>query len=155
MAGPISTRRATVDDVEAMLTIVAAGFGSYVKLAPPGWRPPPMHGDRELMATLLADPATWALLALDDGEVVGHFAFTPARERGAAEAPGIGATASRSRASPISGSCSCCRPGGAAAWRPCSTTRESRRCAAQGYERARLFTPSAQARARGFYERRG
>jgi hypothetical protein len=37
VADPISTRRATVDDVDVMLRIVEAGFASYAEFAPPGW----------------------------------------------------------------------------------------------------------------------
>jgi GNAT superfamily N-acetyltransferase len=155
MAGPISTRRATIEDVDAMLRTVEAGFASYAEFAPPGWRPPPIQGDRERMTGLLADPDTWGLLAIDGDEVVGHFAFTPARERGAGEAPGDW----RSRP-PI--------PGLAHLWQlfvlppwwgrgvaPMLYDAGIAEMRARGYERARLYTPSGQARARAFYERRG
>jgi GNAT superfamily N-acetyltransferase len=156
MAEPISTRRATVDDVDAMLRIVEAGFASYAEFAPPGWRPPPIQGDRERMIGLMADPGTWALLALAEGEAIGHLAFTPARERGAGEAPD-GFWRERE---PI--------PGMAHLWQlfvlpawwgrgVAAALHEAgiEEMRAQGYARARLFTPSGQARARAFYERRG
>jgi hypothetical protein len=94
MTSEVVTRRASVDDVDTLVADVATGFASYVAFAAPGWRPPEISGERERTAELIADDATWALLALVDG------------------AP------------------------------------------AQGYERARLFTPSLHARARRFYERR-
>jgi GNAT superfamily N-acetyltransferase len=155
MAEPIGTRRATVDDADAMLRIVEAGFASYAEFAPPGWRPPPIHGDRERMTVLLADPATWGLLAVYDGDVVGHFAFTPARERSAGEAPGDW----RDRA-PIPGLAHLWQLFVLPAWwgrgvAPMLHEAGINEMRARGYERARLFTPSGQARARAFYERRG
>jgi GNAT superfamily N-acetyltransferase len=155
MAEPIGTRRATVDDADAMLRIVEAGFASYAEFAPPGWRPPPIQADRERMTVLLADPATWGLLAVYDGEAVGHFAFTPARERSAGEAPGD----SRERA-PIPGLAHLWQLFVLPAWwgrgvAPMLHEAGINEMRARGYERARLFTPSGQARARAFYERRG
>jgi GNAT superfamily N-acetyltransferase len=155
-AGEITTRLATVDDAAALVAIVKAGFESYAEFAPPGWRPPPpVHDDVERTAELLADPGTWAMLALDGDRPVGHFAFTPARERSLDEPPG------NWRDRPLI-------PGLAHLWqlfvlRPwwgqgvAAALHEAgvAEMRAQGYERARLFTPSGQARARRFYERRG
>jgi GNAT superfamily N-acetyltransferase len=156
VAQPVPTRRATVDDAETMLTIVQAGFASYAEFAPDGWRPPPAHGDRERMTSLLKEPSTWALLAIDDGKVVGHFAFTPARERGAGEAP----TGFWRDRPPIPGMAHLWQLFVLPAWwgrgvAPMLHTAGIEEMRTQGYERARLFTPSGQARARAFYERRG
>lgn len=109
----MNTCRATLDDLDALLADVRAGFDSYVAFAPEGWRSPDAARHRERSAELLIDSRTWALVARDQGRTVGHVAFTPARERGSDAQP------------------------------------------AQGYEPARLFTPSQHARARRFYERRG
>ena len=156
MSDRIPTRRATVADVDAMLRIVESGFASYAEFAPPGWRPPPIQDDRERMTGLMADRGTWALLALDEDEVVGHFAFTPARERGAGEAP----DGSWRERPPITGMAHLWQLFVLPAWwgrgvAPMLHEAGVEEMRAQGYERARLFTPSGQARARAFYERRG
>jgi GNAT superfamily N-acetyltransferase len=151
----VITRRATLDDLDALLGHVQAGFDSYVDFAPPGWRPRQVSTDSDRSAELLGDQATWALIALTEGRSVGHVAFCPARERPADEPRG----ALKTRA---------VLPGVAHLWQlfvlpewwgrrvaPTlhdATTIEMR---AQGYRRGRLFTPSLHARARRFYERRG
>jgi GNAT superfamily N-acetyltransferase len=150
----IVTRRAGIDDLDTLLANAAAGLESYTAFAPPGWRPPERGGDRERRAELLADPATWALLALVDDEPTGHVAFMPARERAADEPP----VAWQTR--PVI-------PGlahfsqlfvlpewwgrGVAPVLHDAAITEMR---AQGYVSARLFTPTDHARARRFYERR-
>jgi GNAT superfamily N-acetyltransferase len=155
--GPeITTRRASVDDVDTVLAIARPGFESYAEFAPPGWRPPAGRDERQRAADLLADPQTWALLALADERPVGHFAFTPARERSAGEPP---PAAWRERPVIV---------GLAHLWQlfvlpdwsgrgiaPLLHEAGTVAMRARGYERARLFTPSGQARARRFYERRG
>lgn len=154
-AGDIDSRLATPADCDAMLEVVSEGFESYVDFAPPGWRPPPTDEVREQIAARLADPETWTLLALSDAEPVGHFAFIPAHERSAGDLPMAGVKRPR-------------LPGVAHLWQlfvarewwgsgvadllheaGIDAMRE------QGYERARLFTPAAHARARRFYERHG
>ncbi|HWF73492.1 MAG TPA: GNAT family N-acetyltransferase [Solirubrobacteraceae bacterium] len=149
---PISTRRATVADLAVLVADVQAGFDSYVAFAPLGWVPPDVYADTEVMAELLADIDTWALIALSEAEPVGHIAFTPARRR----APG------RAWAS------SPATPGRAHLWQlfvlpewwgrgvaallHAAAITEIR---ARGYSAVRLYTPSLHARARRFYERRG
>jgi GNAT superfamily N-acetyltransferase len=139
MAPTIITRRATTADVEAILAIVKTGFDSYTTFAAPGWAPPDIADDRERTVALLSEPTTWGLLALDDGRPVGHFAFTPARRRTADEVPGDW----RER-EPI--------PGLAHLWQLFVLPEWWGSGVAA---RLRLFTPSGQARARRFYERRG
>jgi GNAT superfamily N-acetyltransferase len=156
MAEPLSTRRATVEDAEAMLATVEAGFASYADFAPEGWRPPPVDVERGRMTALLMEPSTWALLAIDDADVVGHFAFTPARERGAGETP----TGFWRDRPPIPGMAHLWQLFVLPAWwgrgvAPMLHEAGIEEMRAQGYERARLFTPSGQVRARAFYERRG
>src|SRR4051794_11493171 len=155
MAPTITTRRATVADADTMLAIAEPGFASYAEFAPPGWRPRQVRNDRDRTVARLERPDTWALLALHDGTPVGHIAFTPARVRTAAEVP------LETGEQPLV-------PGLAHLWQlfvlpdwwgsgvaPLLHEAAIAEMRAQGYERARLFTPSGQARARRFYERRG
>jgi len=156
MTTELVTRRAGLPDLDALLHHVAVGFDSYVEFAPPGWRPPlDVRTRREWEADVLADPATWALVALADDAPVGHVAFIPARERRAQDARAAWQT----------------RPliaGLAHLWQlfvlpdwwgrgvaPRLHDAAIVEMQAQGYASARLFTPSQHARARRFYERRG
>jgi ribosomal protein S18 acetylase RimI-like enzyme len=151
----IEIRDATIADAETMLATMAAGFATYRDFAPTGWEPPPAHDGRDFMLRRLAHADTWAALALADGEPVGHVAFYPAQERRIGETPEdfesrppvpglahlwqlfvLPSQWGRGVAGPLHDAC---------------IDRMRRR----GYERARLFTPAAQARARAFYERRG
>lgn len=151
---PISTRRATIADLDVLLADVQAGFDSWVDFVPLGWVPPEVRPEDGAMPERLADSETWALLALVGCEPVGHVAFTPARERPSEpEQPW-------SRRPLI--------PGLAHLWQlfvlpqwwgrgvagPLhdAAIAEMR---ARGYEAARLHTPALHARARRFYERRG
>lgn len=152
---PLSTRRATPGDVDLLLTHVQAGFDSYVAFAPRGWRAPVVASERSWTAEYLADPATWALLAFADDASVGHVAFFPARERP------VGAPFHAWREWPVIDGVAhlwqlFVMPhwwgAGVAALLHDAAIAEMRR---HGYLRSRLFTPSAHARARRFYERRG
>jgi GNAT superfamily N-acetyltransferase len=134
----ISTRRATVADVDELLLDVQLGFDSYVGFAPLGWEPPDMFAGRDRTAELIQDPATWMLVALDGDTCAGHVAFSPVHAGlvhlwqlfvrpawwGAGVGPGLHDAA----------------------------LAEMR---ARGFARGRLLTPSLHARARRFYERRG
>jgi GNAT superfamily N-acetyltransferase len=156
MTTQIVTRRAGLSDLDALLHHVAVGFDSYVSFAPPGWQPPlDVHARRDWEADVLADPATWALVALADGAPVGHVVFIPARNR-SAEDP----RAARQTRPLIAGLAHLWQlfvlpdwwGRGVAARLHDAAIDEMR---AQGYVSARLFTPSQHARARRFYERRG
>jgi GNAT superfamily N-acetyltransferase len=149
----IQTRLATAHDVDAIIALFSAGVETYREFAPPGWEPP--DPDRDNTRDILADSQTWAMLAVVDGVPVGHASFTPARERGPGEAAGSW------RERPLI-------PGLAHLWQLFVLQRwwgtgvadELHRAGVaemreHGYERARLYTPTAQARARRFYERRG
>jgi GNAT superfamily N-acetyltransferase len=149
---PISTRRATIADLDVLVADVQAGFDSYVDFAPLGWVPPDIYADTAVMAELLADLDTWALLALSDSEPIGHIAFIPARRR----TPGQPWASSPPT------------PGLAHLWQLFvlpdwwgrgvagmlhdAAIAEIR---ARGYTTVRLYTPALHARARRFYERRG
>ena len=149
----IRTRLATVDDVDAMIAVFTAGLETYREFAPENWAPP--EPDRNQTREVLAHPSTWAMLALVDGEPVGHVSFAPARERSSGDSPGPWVERPLIPGlvhlwqlfvlSPWWGS-------GIAAELHDAGTAEMR---VRGYEHARLFTPSGQARARRFYERRG
>jgi GNAT superfamily N-acetyltransferase len=150
----IVTRRATLDDLDALLADVQVGFDSYTAFAPAGWQPPAVPADRERSAELLTDPRTWALLALVGDVPVGHVAYFPARER-ACEQPDAGWSARIVIA------------GLAHLWQlfvqpdwwgrgvaPLLHDAAIAQMQTQGYQRARLWTPSRHDRARRFYERR-
>jgi GNAT superfamily N-acetyltransferase len=155
MTLPITTRRAGPADLDALLANLASGFASYVEFAPEGWRPPDIHARRDWEAGVLADPATWALLALVENRPVGHVAFMAARDRSA----GQGSADWRSR--PVV-------QGLAHLWQlfvlpdwwgrgvaPLLHDAAIAEMRGQGYASARLFTPAEHLRARRFYERRG
>lgn len=142
----ITTRPASRDDIDILLADVQAGFDSYTAFAGDGWRPPDAFEDRESSAELLADPETFALIALVEGEPVGHVAFCPARDR-----------LHRYLI-----------PGLAHLWQlfvlpswwgrgvaPLLHAAAIDEMSARGYSRARLYTPVRHLRARRFYERRG
>jgi GNAT superfamily N-acetyltransferase len=151
----VITRRATVDDVDAILGHVQAGFDSYTQFAPPGWRPPLAAADRRRIGQLLDHPQTWALLALIDGGPVGHVAFLPAREWLSPQRGGDPG------APPLT-------PELAHLWQlfvlpewwgggiaPLLHDRAIAEMRTRRFARARLFTPSLHSRARRFYERHG
>lgn len=151
----LELRRADDGDVDVVLSTFRAGLESYAHFAPAGWEPPELLSERERTAETLADPDTWALLAVESGEAVGHVAFVPARERAIDDPPGDW------RVRPLV-------PGMAhlwqlfvlAPWWGTGVAPELHEAAIvamreRNYRQARLFTPSGQARARRFYERRG
>ena len=152
---PIVTRRATLEDLDALLADVQSGFDSYTAFAPAGWQPPVVAADRERTAARLADRGTWALLAIAHDVPVGHVAFFGALDR-CAEPPDSAWSAPALIA------------GLAHLWQlfvlpdwwgrgvaPLLHDAAIAQMQAQGYERARLWTPSRHGRARRFYERRG
>lgn len=154
MRSLIETRRATVDDVDAVLADVQSGFDSYVAFAPSGWQPPLIASERDRTAMRIADPDTWVLLALVEEGAVGHVGITSARERAVADAP------SDRVVRPLI-------PGLAHLWQlfvlpawwgkgvgALLHDRAVAQMGERGYREARLFTPSLHARARRFYERR-
>jgi GNAT superfamily N-acetyltransferase len=153
IASEIDMRPATADDVDEILATLFAGFESFAEFAPPGWAPPEPQRERTLRR--LMEPTTWALIAEDGGRAVGHVSFTPARGNPFEQADGKWLDEP-----PI--------PGEAHLWQlfvvpdrwgaGIASALHERAIAAmraKGYGRARLFTPIENARARGFYERRG
>ena len=154
-AQPITTRPAAASDLDAICEIVEAGFESYREFLPPPWEPPPLEEERSNVAARLADPATWKVVACADAEVVGHLGFAAGRARragdsptGGPEPPLVAGLAHLWQLFVVpqwwgSGAADRLHGIGLAAMEK------------HGYERARLFTPAAHARARRFYERRG
>jgi GNAT superfamily N-acetyltransferase len=152
MEPAFAIRVATSGDIDAMVAHLSAGFASYREFAPPGWDPP--EPDRERTLERFRRPDTWARLALADGRAAGHVAFTAATGDPFEDPDGW-------RSGPAI-------PGKAHLWQlfvlpaywGSGVGAELLDLAVAGmaeqrYERARLFTPVAHARARRFYERRG
>ncbi len=146
-------RRATVADLNAMFSHIRVGFASYVQFAPPGWQPPPVPLDRGLAEDQVSDPAAWTMIAVLPDATLGHVSFRPARERSDSRSPGrrrplVPGLAHLGQLFVVpdrwgTGLAGRLHDAGAAEMR------------ARGFTEARLFTPSAHARARHFYERRG
>ncbi len=149
----LTLRPASAADLDAIVVDLQAGFDSYVKFAPEGWRPRNVARDAEWITGLLSADGTWARLALVDGRPVGHVSFFPARDGSSHDRP----FAERSEI-----------PGLAHLWQlfvlpdwwgrgvaPLLLDAAVAEMSARGFTEARLYTPSAHARARRFYERRG
>jgi len=150
----LTLRSASLGDLDVIVADVQAGFDSYIDFAPPGWQPRDVARDTEWITALLSADGTWAQLALVEERPVGHVSFFPARRRDPgdrrsfAELPQI--------------------PGLVHLWQlfvlpdwwgrgvaPTLHDAAVSEMTAQGFREARLYTPSAHARARRFYERRG
>ncbi len=148
-------RPAGLDDLDAILRHVQAGFDSYADFAPVGWRPPQVSADRELTASLLAEEETWAALAIHEASPIGHVAFFPGRQRARTDAPADWRTRPRIPGLAHLWQLFVLPPwwgrGVAAALHVAAVAQMRER----GFDRARLYTPAAHARARAFYERRG
>jgi GNAT superfamily N-acetyltransferase len=146
------TRLGTAQDAEAINAVFSAGVETYAEFAGDGWEPP--VPDVDDTRRMLLDPRTWAMLAVVDGEPVAHFSFMAARERAADDnprdwldrplIPGMAHLWQLFVLPDWWGT-------GVAAWLHERGVAEMR---AQRYECGRLYTPSAHARARRFYERR-
>jgi ribosomal protein S18 acetylase RimI-like enzyme len=137
-----------------MVGHVQDGWASFA-FVPEGWTPPPLEAQRAQVRERIADPETWAMIAVTPERSVGHISFIPGHERSA------GDTASDwAQRPPV--------PGLAHLWqlfvirewhgsgvgdRLHAAALEEMR--ARGFTAARLYTPTDNARARRFYERRG
>lgn len=149
------TRRGSVADVDLLGAIVQAGFDSYREFAPSDWHPRDVVADRDRRGEVLADPTTWVLIALSEGAPVGHVAFMPARA-----APTGESGARWHERALIAGLAHLWQLFVLPDWWGRGVAPQLHDAAiaqmrAEGYSDARLFTPSLQARARRFYERRG
>jgi GNAT superfamily N-acetyltransferase len=145
----VEIRAASPDDADVIWELVLASFQGYSDFAPTGWKPPERTADESrVLLERLHDPRVWYRVATDSRGHAGQCGFNPAYS------PRYGEGA------PI--------PGLAHLWqlfvrRDLWGTGLAGRLHAlaieemvsRGYERARLWTPAGQARARAFYERRG
>ncbi len=152
----VVTRRGGVEDIEAILKNVRAGFDTYIEFAPAGWTPPNPRVDRERTLEVLADADTALVIAEVDGEIAGHVGLTPARDR-----PPGGATQNewRSRRK-VPGMVHLWQLFVTPAWWGTGVADVLHRefiaeSGLRGYSHGRLYTPAAHERARRFYERRG
>jgi GNAT superfamily N-acetyltransferase len=143
---PLEFRAATAADAERLGRAVVEAFEGYRSFAPPGWTPPSLSSEVELLRGLLGDADVWCLLAEAEGRLVGQVGFLPAAQaihpvddpalahlRNLFVRPDFWGTglASTLHAAAIEAACE----------------RE--------YEQMRLFTPAGHGRARRFYEREG
>lgn len=141
-------RAASREDAEAVVRMLAAGFETFREFAP-GWQPAPTGADA-VVATewVLSRPGTWYVIAEDAAGHAGQCGFHPGHEermmRGA-RIPGLAHFWQLFVRRDLWGSGLAGELHGMAV----HAMRE------RGYERARLFTPAASGRARGFYEREG
>ncbi len=152
----VELRRAGPEDLDVILATVRIGFETFVEFAPPGWAPPAPVDERARTAERLRDPEAWVTLARAEGEPVGHVGFIPARERRVGDAP----PADPNSSPPVAGLAHLWQLFVLPRWWGTGVAGTLHEVAVdemrdQGYERARLFTPSQHMRARRFYERRG
>ena len=135
------------DHATSLLLHVAIAFQGYRAFAPEGWEPPDelTPGNVDRVAGELADPSAYALMAVYEGDPVGHVLWVPART----PSPGDETV-----------------PEGMIHLRHLfvlepwwgtgvARTLHERAVEAMAGRPARLFTPSGQLRARRFYEREG
>jgi GNAT superfamily N-acetyltransferase len=143
----IVTRLATPSDVGAVAADISEGFESYHAWAPGDWTPPVVgEGDPERFAGALARPDVWVLVAVSDGEVIGHIALSLSTR----EDPGP----------PPPGAVFVWELFVRPAWHGQGVATELMRAALaeaarRGFSRMRLWTPEGAGRARQFYEREG
>jgi GNAT superfamily N-acetyltransferase len=146
-AAPWKLRVASPRDAEQVASVLEEGFESYRSFAPAGWEPPAPNWELDRLRERLADPEVWCLLAEREGRSVGHVSLLPAAKHLRWPSP---------------------EPGLVQLWHlfvrtdwwgsglaPALHAEVLREAAARGYREMRLFTPTAQARARRFYEREG
>jgi GNAT superfamily N-acetyltransferase len=141
-----SLRTATPDDAEDIAATVTEGFDSYRAFAPAGWDPPDFDRRPDRLRERLASDDVWCVVAEEDGAMVGHVSFVPARSHPrASEDPAMAHVWQLFVRPRWWGT-------GLAADLMAEAVREA---GARGFTSMRLFTPAAQARARRFYEREG
>lgn len=133
---PIAYVRPGPEHAHSLALAVAIAFDGYRALAPEGWQPPdeltPENVER--VASEIAHPASFALMAVHEGDPVGHVLWVGRpdhihlRHLFVLE-PWWGTGVAR--------------------------TLHARAVEAAGARPMRLYTPAAHARARRFYEREG
>lgn len=142
----LTTRTAAPEDAPTITSLVVEGLDSYRAWASVGWKPPSSEGWSEHIAAELARPEVWGLLAVSDGDPVGHVLLSP-RTRQDREPP---------------------PPGTLRLWQLFVRPQWQGRGVAvvlldaavaeartRGISRLSLWTPRDHGRARAFYEREG
>jgi diamine N-acetyltransferase len=139
-------RAATADDVPVMIESFIEGFETFRVFAPPGWEIPIDGSDEAKLAANVALPRAVAVVAELEGAPAGHVLLIPADvAREPVSDPRLAHVMHVFVRAPFRGT----EVASELLRRLMDGARDN------GYERARLFTPAAQARARRFYEREG
>jgi GNAT superfamily N-acetyltransferase len=139
-------RPATPADVPVMIENFTEGFETFRAFAPPGWEIPLDGSDEAKLAANLALPRASAIVAESGGQPAGHVLLIPAEHsRDPVPDPQLAHVMHVFVREPFRGS----GVAGELLRRLMDGARDD------GYERARLFTPAEQVRARRFYEREG
>lgn len=145
-ASPLDFRMARSFDAQRLGQGVVEGFESYRSFAAPGWTPPTLATEVELLQGLLGDEHVWCLLAESSGVLVGHITILPAtRAYHPVNDPHLVHLRNLyvHRDQWGTGLARTLHAAGLDAARE------------RGFAQMRLFTPAGQARARRFYEREG
>jgi GNAT superfamily N-acetyltransferase len=137
----------TPEDAPEIVATVSAGFEGYRAFAPPGWNPPPDVGSVAGTRKRLGDDDVFGLLARTrEGEPAGHVTVSAStRSRWPGGSDDLAHVWQLFVREPYWGT-------GVAATLHRSAMQEAAR---QGYAAMRLYTPTAQTRARRLYEREG
>jgi GNAT superfamily N-acetyltransferase len=139
-------RSATPADADVLAATVAEGFRGYADFAPPGWRAPQPLELALGIGVRLRRARMRAWLAEQDGEPAGHVTYLPATEsQVGSDDPSLAHLEQLFVRRAHWGS------GAATAL----LRRAVEEAASEGYTAMRLGTPTAQLRARRFYEREG
>ena len=139
-------RAATAGDAEPIAAIVIAGDESFEAFAPAGWRHPSYEAEVEYARDAIGSAGRWVAVAEAGAEIVGYVAFVAAAlTRSPVADPGL-AHLGRLFVRPDHWGA-----GVATALHDEAVGEATDR----GFTTMRLFTPTAHARARRFYEREG
>jgi GNAT superfamily N-acetyltransferase len=141
----VAFRTAVPDDAGEIAQTVALAFQDYREIGPPDWAPPPV--EPEAIRVRLRNPNVWCQVAEDGGRMAGHVALIPAALHASypLDDPSLAHLWQLFVRQEHWGS-------GIATKLHDGVLAEAR---ARGYSTFRLYTPAAQLRARGFYEREG
>jgi GNAT superfamily N-acetyltransferase len=141
----VAFRTAVPDDAGDIAQTVALAFQDYREIAPPDWAPPPV--EPEIFRVRLRNPNVWCQVAEVRGRMAGHVALIPAALHASypLDDPSLAQLWQLFVRQEHWGS-------GIATKLHDAVIAEAR---ARGYTAFRLYTPAAQLRARGFYEREG
>jgi GNAT superfamily N-acetyltransferase len=141
----VRLRTATPKDAVDIARTVALAFARYREIAPDGWVPPPV--EPEPFRARLRNASVWCGVAEVNGQMAGHVALIPASFHAVypLDDPALAHLWQMFVREEHWGT-------GIATRLHDAVLAEAR---GRGYARFRLYTPAAQERARGFYEREG